>query len=716
MPKPGAVAAAAPQSDSGGLPAHAAAEGFLLAASTRETTTTGPRCAAGAPVRRYNLVAINVDITVNRFGDHDPRGRMYVLEGDLGRVRAEEAQNARARAGQGDYAVTTGLQGDAIQPLTLRVRPGECLRVGLRNDLNDGKPVTFHLHGSSLSVAGKGPAIATNPAAIARPGRTVEYEWMVGTKEPEATHEFHSHGDSRDQTDHGLFGALVVEPAGSDWIDPLTGRASDTGWAAMVRPTDGPAFREFVLDYHELGDESYQLVDRNNQFVPLVDPITHAYRPDGRDINYRSEPFMDRLMLQQNRFGAYDESLEYSSYGFGDPATPIMRSYLGDPVKQRVIHGGGEVFHVHHTHGGGIRWRRQPDVEPQTFASGLDKHPQLTPAVSERTDAQTIGPSESFDIVDECGSGGCQQSAGDFMFHCHVTEHYFAGMWGVWRVYNTRQDGVASTDTLPPLEQLPDRGGKVQAAVESPSLIGHNVGAYGATNSITTPDDLHRWVEAQLPPPGVPKGYDASVFDWQREGDRYLGEAETTDAWPNYTPRAPGTRRPILFDPVTGKPAYPMLQPHLAKRPPFAPNHGPAPFLDPFHSGADPPAPGENGPASTCPAGTHLKQFNINVINVPVPLSTKDDIVDPNGELYVLRQDVDAVRADPAKRVPLALRANAGEDCIDGLLRSELSDDAENPLSKVSLHVHFMQFDVQGSDGVDTGFNYEQTVRPFRLA
>ena len=73
------------------------------------------------------------------------------------------------------------------------------------------------------------------------------------------------------------------------------------------------------------------------------------------------------------------------------------------------------------------------------------------------------------------------------------------------------------------------------------------------------------------------------------------------------------------------------------------------------------------------------------------------------------------MRADPARRVPLAIRANAGEDCLDVLFRSDLEDIQGQPLSKVSAHIHFVQFDVQASDGVDTGFNYEQTVRPFRL-
>ena len=42
-----------------------------------------------------------------------------------GRVRREQAANERARAGKGAPAVSLGLQGDAIQPLTLRVRQGE---------------------------------------------------------------------------------------------------------------------------------------------------------------------------------------------------------------------------------------------------------------------------------------------------------------------------------------------------------------------------------------------------------------------------------------------------------------------------------------------------------------------------------------------------------------------------------------------------------------
>src|SRR5205814_4980658 len=110
--------------------------------------------------------------------------------------------------------------------------------IQFRNALTDGHPASVHLHGAALRVtsAGGGPAIATNRRALAAPGQRVTYEWMVGSNEAEGTHYFHSHGDERDQTSHGLFGAVIVEPHGSSWLDPSTGRPLRTGWAAMVRP------------------------------------------------------------------------------------------------------------------------------------------------------------------------------------------------------------------------------------------------------------------------------------------------------------------------------------------------------------------------------------------------------------------------------------------------------------------------------------------------
>jgi manganese oxidase len=684
----------------GAMGAHEQDEGFELVAQTGESVDPGGRCPDDAPVRSYDVVAIAVEITLNRYLDHDPDGRMYVLEASLEAVREEEAANKRARTAGSDPAVSRGLQGDAIQPLTLRVLPGECLRVRLRNDLPGEEAATFHVHGSQLVVAESGrPAIATEPSAVTRPGEHVTYEWAVPADEPEGTHHVHSHGDTRRQTSHGLFGAVVVEPPGASWRDGSMGDQVTASWSAIVVPEDGPAFREFVVYYHEIGTESEVPLGADGTMLPLVDPITSSYKPSGRALNYRSEPFMHRLQLQVDEGETPDESIAYSSYAFGDPATPIMRSYVGEPVKQRVVHGGSEVFHVHHVHGGSIRWPRQPGVAQTPTITELEKHPPLVPNGSERTDSESMGPSETFDVEPECGAGGCQQSVGDVLFHCHVAHHYISGMWGIWRVYNTLQDGSASTDQLPPLRELPDRAEEVSPAV---------------TSDLLSPE-MQEGIEGQLPPRGAPAGGDASVWDWSKDGDRYLGEPEDPRSWPGHTSRTTG-RPPLLFDPRDGRLAYPHLRPHLARRPPFAPGHGPAPYLDPGGGSPDAPKPGENGDRSVCPRGARVRDLDIVAVDVPIPLNIQENLVDPAGMLFVRREERDRVLADPTERTPLVLRANASVDCVDLTLTSEVADDADNEwLSKVNAHIHFVQFDVQGSDGVDAGFNYEQSVRPWTV-
>jgi FtsP/CotA-like multicopper oxidase with cupredoxin domain len=143
----------------------------------------------------------------------------------------------------------------------LRVNQGECLRITLRNDLAKGEPASLHLARTGA------PAIATNPEAIAQQGATVTYEWWVAEDEPEGTHYFHSHGDDRLQTSHGLFGALVVEPKGSVYRDPLRGNELRSGWSALVDDPGGSDFREFTILYHEVGNERYRHLDRNGRLV-----------------------------------------------------------------------------------------------------------------------------------------------------------------------------------------------------------------------------------------------------------------------------------------------------------------------------------------------------------------------------------------------------------------------------------------------------------------
>lgn len=765
---------AAPAAAGGGFhnswAAHQLQNGFLLGPTqAANSVRQGGHCPAGVPTKEYDITAINVEITLNQWGDYYP-GYMFVLTEDIDKVRAEEEKNAAAREDELDPgAVSTGLQGDAIQPLAIRGNQGDCVRFKVTNAVED-ESIGFQVNGSAMIISDSGlPDTAVSKGAIIAPEETQNFEWYIPIDEQEGGHLIMSHA-GRDPSSLGLIGAFMVEPRGSKYLDPWTGKELKSGWMAMIANDDAKDFREFALFYHEVGDESFRPLNRHGEMIPQRDPQTDSYRPSARALNYRSEPFgINNLAQQEKKFHFEDESLGYSSYTFADAPTTIPRSYLGDPAKFRLIHGGGEVFHSHHPHGGTIRWTRSPKVEPgiENLITAAYDGPVKYPVVrttTDRVDVQVIGPAEAIDLETECGSGLCQKLAGDFLFHCHVAHHYVAGMWGYWRVYNTIQDGnypFGSTDVMRPLVELPDRKGYIPKGITSDKLVGKTMNWYGKKFQITGDGksdwskevpvvNIHDWVKYMLPPQGLPghsddeveqiKSYDGTVIDWVWNGNKAMSERESTITNPKYKSPHPWKRHPLQFQPTNGKLAWPHFTPHFGKRIPFARHHGGAPWLEPFHLQTDPgiitktesgsgrsgpdmessaPAkPGEHGRWSLCPPGAGRKQYNLHFINTPIELSgaygdTKP-VIDKYGLIYVIDEEMAEVKADPKKAFPLVIRANV-YDCVDVLLSSEWNDDdfTNFQMSKVNIHPHFFQFDNQSSDGVITGFSYDQSMRPY---
>ena len=55
-----------------------------------------------------------------------------------------------------------------------------------------------------------------------------------------------------------------------------------SGWEAMIDRANGSDFREFVIFYHEAGDETFRLLNRKGDMLPQRDPHTDTYRPAAR--------------------------------------------------------------------------------------------------------------------------------------------------------------------------------------------------------------------------------------------------------------------------------------------------------------------------------------------------------------------------------------------------------------------------------------------------
>jgi len=656
-------------------------------------------CEVDAPEKSFDVAAINVRITLNAFGDNDPNGLMYVLEDRIADVRSQELTGA----------VSPGLRQDPIQPLAIRANLGDCLTINFTNRLSSGD-ASMNVYGLPFTAENAGGNVGLNPNTLVAPGQTISYTYPIPENpEAERAYNFRSLSDPRQTAVHGLFGTLIVEPTGSVYLDPEDRtKEIESGWEAIIVDPSGVDFREVVIMMHEVGDESYNVFDINGEELPEIDDISGSYRPGSRAINYRSEPFRNRLLL-----GA-DKSLAYSSYTFGDPSTPIARSYLGEPTKTRLTQPGTELFHVYHLHGGGNRWRRNPGIENSDFATGLQKQP-VQDAQSTRLDSQALAPGESYNLETECGAGGCQQAAGDFLFHCHIGAHYVSGMWAMWRVMDTVQDDLAEMPAdpgyvPPPISEAGSSLDLIGSVVEGKTLV--------AAIDVDLPNEvaIEDFIAEQLPPQGVTlDDQDATVWDWQINyvgGDLtqplFIGEPDDTEVWANYESPTPGVRPELQFNLTNGRQTWPQFKPQLGKRPPFAPGgHGGTPWLGPD---ATPTRPDGLCPTEVDIPGRRVLTYPVTAIDIPIQVTPT--LTNPNGMLFVLNEDIDDVRSGAQPAEPFVLRSNVG-DCTDLLLTSQQEDINHGGFAKVNIHTHFVQFDPQASDGVITGYSYEQSVRPY---
>jgi len=96
---------------------------------------------------------------------------------------------------------------DRYVPSTLRVRPGDTIRIRLANAL--AEPTNLHTHGLTVSPAGNSDNIFLG----IRPGAFRDYEIPIPTNHPAGLFWYHPHphGHSDAQTRNAMSGALIVD-------------------------------------------------------------------------------------------------------------------------------------------------------------------------------------------------------------------------------------------------------------------------------------------------------------------------------------------------------------------------------------------------------------------------------------------------------------------------------------------------------------------------
>jgi FtsP/CotA-like multicopper oxidase with cupredoxin domain len=194
-----------------------------------------------------------------------------------------------------------GYNGSSPGP-TIRVRPGDTLRVRLTNRLDQA--TNLHTHGLHVSPEGK----SDNIFRSVEPGTTADYEFRIPGDHPAGTFWYHPHlhGTVADQIFGGLFGALIVTHDEEPEVPERLLIISDISLASSGAPA-APGMQAIMMGRE--GD----LVLVNGQHQPLIDVRAGAVER-WRVINACVSRFL-RLQLDGHDLGL----LGYDGQALGEP-------------------------------------------------------------------------------------------------------------------------------------------------------------------------------------------------------------------------------------------------------------------------------------------------------------------------------------------------------------------------------------------------------------
>ncbi|MDI1479605.1 multicopper oxidase domain-containing protein [Polyangium sp. y55x31] len=446
-------------------------------------------CPKNTPQRTFRAAYIEINGLLNQAGWHDPQLRMTVLEEDVPATYAGKRppEPFFFRANSNDciqYEATNllpkALDEDAFQVRTPTDTTGQHIHLvqfdvtsadGSSNGFNyedgtfTGGEVEERIAAANLSggaIAPNGARLMLTPKAHPRiaeaplGAQTTTQRWWaspivddLGRDRTLRTVFTHDHLAASSHQQHGLYGALVIEPAGSTYKDSRTGipfgtrpDGGPTSYRADVLPPAGKAFREFNLAFADFAlayDKYGEPVNPPGRVeaalplaveqVPVPPEAISAADPGTMLINYRNEPIPLRI-------GAYDPYGEFAqkpgpkgemhnvfrSDLHGDPATPLLEAYPSDPVQIRLIQGAHEEQHVWTLHGS--KWLHEY-ADPDSGYSNAD----------------AIGISEHLEFVmpDSRWASYSGVDAVDYLYASAPTDDLWNGMWGLMRCYAERK-------------------------------------------------------------------------------------------------------------------------------------------------------------------------------------------------------------------------------------------------------------------------------------
>lgn len=400
----------------------------------------GDPCPPDAPVKKFDVSALQTTIQYNEYDDIDPFGTVFAL----------------------DEYVEAIQDGDRNPvPLSLWVNEGDCIEVTLTNRIDPdefedhphpqmrtrqgdeewerSERVSLHSTHTEYNVLGSdGATVGFNWDQTIGPGESITYRWFVDQPTPGSI--LWDYADVRSTRHHGAYGQILAHEPGSRFVDSATGEPLPQGisTSSIIKRPDEHDLRAFAMAFADSQfiineDDPDNCVVPPGPEEPDTDAPCNRIPDDPEDqgymgINYRSEPFIRRLDQGADPPDVYDSDT------FGDPSTPVFNAFLDDPVHFHVNKvadkARGISFHL-----SDHQWDRFRTVDE---ASDIGVDDRFTVA-------------KSTQIVPKGDAGGLADSTGDFIYQeMKQRRRLESGSWGIFRV------GDHPKDFKSPVQPLPD--------------------------------------------------------------------------------------------------------------------------------------------------------------------------------------------------------------------------------------------------------------------
>jgi hypothetical protein len=444
-------------------------------------------CPKDAPVRTFDVTAVAAQQAL-------PGGRLIYNGRTDGTFGPLFDPTALLYVRTSDLNATTGQlnPGVPVEPLILRARAGECIKLTLRNRLpenpldlngfntlpmvvegfnnNDIKPsrlVGLHPQLLYYDVSRFDAAnVGGNATQTVAPGQSMTYEWFAGDVRinPDGSVtvtpiEFGATNlISSDRIEHaskGAIGALIIEPADAMWTEGGTGCTPTPGgrctatFADVTSPAGPiPSFREFALLFQDDVNMRTDVELTPRCDVPTGGVVAGFGAPvenlgclgDPEDtgqkaLNYRTDPLWKRMQIPPGT--PFEETRDRNDW-WNVVSNTKVGTLFTDPETP--------VFQV--TPGREIRFRiLQPGGHQRNHVFALhghvwDKEPYVQSSTKIGRNGFSFwegarmghGPSNHFDALIRHGAGGKFSVIGDFLFRDQVSIGFDNGLWGILRV------------------------------------------------------------------------------------------------------------------------------------------------------------------------------------------------------------------------------------------------------------------------------------------